>query len=318
MASSTLGVFLWKGVVVAVRVLEQLIGIRRRWIVLGAGFVGLAFPAGAMAATEHIVTSTVTKTQGFKLRLTLQQGGPTGYGGRFPNETTADLNRTQGHATQSNEYTFKTGMKFKGSANLGYGHMQGTFAQGRGSINMTFHATGSTFTVHVPKGCQGVGGKARRGNLTGTFKMKADNLGTITVKSIGATLSTASYTCGKSPHGYTVFTSGGKIYMQAYKPTSTGPVQEEISVTGNTHGFAFFHTYSVVNEPSSDYSFATNLSTATVTGAGGISGSVSYTGSAEKFRKSRGHLSGDLAVTMATIGKVTPFATTRSALQQKS
>ena len=53
--------------------------------------------------------------------------------------------------SKAHSLTFKTGTKPGQSATI-----TGTFVNnGRGSINMTFQATGPAHHVSVPKGCQG-------------------------------------------------------------------------------------------------------------------------------------------------------------------
>jgi hypothetical protein len=295
-----------------VRVLQQLIGIRKRWIVLGATLVGFAFPATPMAttqhmATQHVITNTVTKTSGFKLNFTVQQGQPTGYGGRYPNSVTVNLNRTSGSATQANQYTFTKGVSFTGSATFSSGHFHATFAKGRGSLNLTFHPKGSTFTLHAPKGCKGSPAKARRGTLTGSFTIKADKLGTIKVSSIPATLSNTNFTCSPRAQGVYIF----------QPPTAKKGINASL-VSGKAHisifsltrgsGYSFSNSYSITG-PASDYTFATDLSSATLTGSNGIQGSATFTGT-HKVSKNKyiGTMSGStFSVKMKSIGTVTPF-----------
>lgn len=297
---------------------------RRSLLVLGTVVVGLAFPAASMAAkaTDQITTAGVTKAKGFKLSLDIKQGQLTGYGGRYPNSVLGLLNKTNGHATQSNQYTFSSFggrvLKFKGSKDLSSASMKGTFAKGRGSINMTFHATGKEYRVKLPHGCQGNGGYRRLGTLKGTYKLHADNLGTITVKSFKATLSTTSFTCNKPTHGYDVQTIGGNPYVDIFKPSSSGAVTETIYQSSSGNGFAFIHEYIAKNEPSSAYSVGSGLKKATIKGVGGISGSASYTSKQSNSHHTTGTVSGSLAVTMATIGKVTAFPSKRSAKQSKT
>jgi hypothetical protein len=288
-------------------------------LVLGTAVVGLAFPAGAMAATEQITTKAVTKTDGFRLQVKVVQGAPTGYGGRYPNSVAGILNRTNGHATQANNYAFSSfgvhTLTFKGSRDLSSAKISGTFVNGRGSINMTFHATGTKYHVSVPKGCTGHGGYRRLGTLTGSYTLHADKLGTITQKSFQATLSTASFQCSKPSHGYDLQTIGGNPYVDIFK-SKTGSVSELIEKSGSGNGWAITHTYSVKGEPSTDYKVGKNLKTATVTGAGGISGKASYTATHTiSSNQTTGTMSGSLAVTMATIGKVPAFPSKRSAKQ---
>jgi hypothetical protein len=295
------------------RIVGQLFTIRRTSLVVGAIIVGLAFPGGAMAAgglayTEHITTPGVMKNHGFKLSLRIFQGTPTGYGGRNPNTVVAILKRKNGHATQVNTYSFSRGIRFKGSKDLAYASGKGTLANRRGSINMTFHATGPASKASVPKGCGGTPGRKRPGVLKGSLKLKADKLGTVKLRSIKATLSSANYTCQKSVKGYLLETPGGRYYVAASKKKASGSVREEISLVKQGGGFLFTYTYSVAREPTSDYKLNTsNLSTATVKGAGGIGGKATYQGY-KSHTQSYGKLQGTLWVKMAAIGAVRPFA----------
>jgi hypothetical protein len=270
--------------------------------------LGLALPASAMATTQHVVTNTVTKTDGFRLNFTVAQGQPTGYGGRYPPDVIVNLNRTSGAATQTNQYTFTKGVHFTGSSSLSSGKFQATFAKGRGSLKMTFHPKGSIFTVHAPKGCKG-SGKARRGTLSGSFTLKADKLGTIKVKSIPATLSNAQITCNPSNKGVNLYAPPtAKVGVNATQVSG----KDHISVFSLSRGsgFSFMHTYGItVASSTNDFTFASDLSSATVNGSNGIQGSATFTGT-HKFgaNKYGGTMSGSgLTVTMKAIGKVTPL-----------
>jgi hypothetical protein len=299
-----------------VRAFQQLIDIRKRWVVLGVGLVGMAsamaLSTGATATTQHmvtqhVITNTVTKTSGFKLNFTVQQGQPTGYGGRYPNAVIINLNHTQGSATQANQYTFSKSVKFTGSSSFSSGHFQATFAKGRGSINMTFHPKGSVFTVHPPKGCKGSPAKARRGTLSGSFTLKADKLGTVKVSSIPATLSNANFNCNPTAQGVYIFQPPtAKTGINA--SLISGKAHLSIFTSTRGSGFDFLHTYSITG-PASDYTFASNLSSATLTGSNGIKGNATFTGTNKvSNNKYTGTMSGSsFSVKMKSIGTVTPL-----------
>jgi hypothetical protein len=92
-----------------------------------------------------------------------------------------------------------------------------------------------------------------------------------------------------------------------------GLVSEAIGVVkgGITYG------YLVTGKPGRDYKVGSKIRSATVTGAGGISGKASYSATKGRPRLSTGSLSGSLAVTMAAIGRVTPLAgSPRDAIQR--
>ncbi len=258
------------------RLIDQVLGIRRRWFVLAAGLTALAIPAGALTAPSHAakqltervtsVSKTMSGSDGFKVGFQVQQGAPTGYGGRYASLVIININQTSGHATQANQYTFKKKVKFTGSSSLSTGSFKATFANKKGTLKMSFHGKGKTFKIGTPKGCTGSGGTGRKGTLSGTLKLNAKEtggkFGTITIKSIPATMSTATYTCSP-PLVKGVALSPpptAKTLVIASKSTS-GSVDEEISVTEKGTGYTFLHNYSITGEPSTDYSYSTDLKT---------------------------------------------------------
>ncbi len=297
---------------------KQLIGIRRRWFVLGAGLIGLAglsFPAGVLATqhvrtksiTQHIITNTVTKNDHFKVNFTVQQGAPTGYGGRYANSVIANVNKTSGASTQKNQYTFTKNVHIKTDKSFAAETVTATFAKSEGKLNMKWSPKGSTFTAHVPKGCSGTGGTARRGTLKGTFTLKAGGkIKTITIKSIPATLSNANYSCSASSKG---------VQLQA-PPTAkigayaTAGTKAQVSIFSDSHGsgYSFTHTYTV-DGPSSNFTYSfSGKGSATLTGSNGMSGTATFKGTRSVTKSLKdGTMSGTLSVSMASIGKVTPF-----------
>ena len=273
---------------------------------LGVAILGLVVPASAMASTEHVVTNKVTKAGGFKLSFIVQQGQKTGYGGRYPNSVTVNLNRTSGKATQSNQYSFFGGVHFSGSKKLNSGHFTAKFAKNRGSLNMSFHPKGSSFTVHAPAGCRGKG-TAHRGTLSGSFKIKADKLGTIKVKSIPATMSTANFTCNGTPKGVYLFQQPpGKKGINASLVNGTANISVFSSTRGK--GYNFLYTYSIKG-PASDYMPSADLKTAKLTGSNGIQGTATFSGKSKIGHNAwDGIMSGStFHATMKSIGTITPF-----------
>lgn len=276
---------------------------------LVTAFAALMFPAGAMAS-DTITTAGVAKKDGFKLSLRIIQGGPGG-GGFIPNSVTGVLKKQSVHATQAASYDFLHSINFKASKNLSFATVRGSFANSRGSIDMTFHATGPM--IH-PKGCRGRQ-QGRRGVLQGTYTVHADKLGRITERSFMATLWSAySPRCssrGYRGHGYLLFTPRFKRpHVRVSKSSATGHVSEQIEVERSTRKSFIAYSYVVTGEPAQDYKVAPNLLSANVTGAGGISGTATYSAKATLGNNccSIGTLNGRLAVTMPAIGRVRPFA----------
>lgn len=299
------------------RIFRPAFTARRSLLVVGTVFAGLVFPAASMAATDQIKTTPIHKgSKGFELTLFFKEGMPTGYGGRFQNSVAAILFKHDKNATENDNYAFSAThshpLKFKpANKSLQSAKITGTFANGGGSINMTFHGTGKTSKVKVPKRCTGHAGERRSGTLSGSFTLHADHLGTITQKSFKATISTASFSqCTKSSRGYKVQTIGYKPAYISVLKSSTNKVSEEFEVSSNGGGWVFDHTYTVSGLPSSDYSLNTKrLNSGTVKGAGGISGTAKYSSKGSSSRQTTGKMTGSLAVTFASIGKVVAFPT---------
>ena len=288
---------------------------------LGAGLIGLAglsFPAGVLATqhvrtksiTQHIVTNTILKNDHFKLNFTVQQGQPTGYGGRYPNYVVVNLNKTSGSSTQKNQYTFTKKVHIKTDKSFSSETVKAKFPNGDGKLSMTWHPKGSTFTAHVPKGCKGSAGMARRGTLKGTFKLKAGGkIGTVKVTSIPATLSNALYTCSPSSKG-TQLVQPPTAKVGAYATAGSTTSQVSIFSDSRGSGYSFTHTYTV-NGPKSNFTatYSGTTAKATLTGSNGMSGTANFT-STSKVTKTLydGKMTGTtFSVTMASIGKVTPF-----------
>ncbi len=281
---------------------------------LAAALAGLTFPAGAGA--DVLTTTSVPNEHGFKLSLRIVQGGEAGYGGVTPNTVTGSLTKETGHATQLDDYGFYDGIVFTAAPDLSSATVAGTFADGRGSISMTFHATGPMVNAGGPNGCSHVPQQRRQGVLRGSYVLHADRLGTIRQKSFRAMLSTTDYSgCIPSIHGFDLFTDyTGRPTVLISKPNPGGRVSELIEVARGrgTTKWGITYSYLVTGLPTSDYRVGSRLSSAQVTGAGGISGTATYTGtrraSTSGHMTSRGSVTGSLAVRMAPIGLVTPFA----------
>lgn len=307
-----------------VRIFRPAFTVRRSLVVLGAVVGGLVFPAISTATPYQITTSPIHKgSKGFMLSLNFREI-PTGYGARYIS-LAGILAKTSGNASENDTYAFSATKKYpvKFTGNLSSATINATFANGRGSAKLTWHATGKLTHITVPKGCKsdiaGVHrGRRRTGTLSGSFTLHADKLGPITQKGFKkATIQTVFWTC--HPHmTYQVQTAVGVPYVNAFMGPS-GKVTEQIEQSTNnfSQGWAFTHTFSIRGLPSSDYSLnKAKLNSATVKGAGGIRGTAKYTSSQSSSHQTKGKMSGSLAVTLASIGPVTAFKNGRPALQK--
>lgn len=323
------------------RIFKPTFTIRRTLVVLGAVAGGLVFPAASMAAkhvpcstpktaTCQIKTTPIHKGgKGFQFTLFFHQGQPTGYGGRYPNSIQGILFKHSGNATENDNYSFSAGkghpLTFstgKSTKPLQFAKITGTFAKGRGKVNLTFHATGSPHQVKVPRGCQGNGGTSRTGTLSGKvgYTLKADKLGTITQHSFKATISTANYTCSPKTHGYDVTTLIGNPIVDIFKST-TGKVTETIDQEPSGSGWVFIYGYKVTGLPGSDYNVQTTstLKSASIKGpGGGISGKATYSSKQKSKHRTVGNASGSLTANLASIGPVKAFPKPRKATQTHS
>ncbi len=95
--------------------------------------------------------------------------------------------------------------------------------------------------------------------------------------------------------------------MFAFKPSGPGLAREGVTRFDNGHGFSFSWSYTA-RVPRSDYIFAPNLTSASLTGARGIHGTASYHGSPAHGGASHGALHGSLWAKFTSIGAVRPFS----------
>ncbi len=267
---------------------------------------------------------------GLSFSLTIDQScGPTcGYGGQTQPSVTGVFKRRRGRATQTVSFGFFQHIKFKNRTNLSSATVKGTFAGRRGLISMTFHATGPV--IHPPS-CYGRA-EGRRGVLEGTYTLHAGKFfGNVTQKSFTATLWKGGAARGCTPRARSeLFTTQveqqGGPYVVVSKARGTGRVSEAIGVLkyGNSQAakaeslpcppvcipqtWYILYNYLVTREPGRDYKFGPKIRSATVTGAGGISGTATYSAKKANARQSTGTLKGSLAVTVPAIGRVRPFA----------
>ena len=272
--------------------------------------LALSLPATAAAGPSHdfnLTTARVSKNDGFKLffrasriccisTIAISLKRPTGKAGAVGSTTELDLYSFVLHA-------------FTARSNLGAATLTGAFRGHRGAIDMTFKGTSKLATNPVPKGCTGTPGKSRRGVLSGTFHLKAERLGVEKLSSIKATLKTPykiTHCKGGPAFSGTEVMGANKrgTSVSAFEPPGSGPAI--VTITEGA-GRALMHTFTLI-APRADYTFPSDLSTASVTGEAPMKGSMSYTGTVKMDRVSHGTLSGDLSVSFATIGSFKPFA----------
>lgn len=307
----------------------------RLWVgPLAAAAVVLAFPVAAAAAgtAEGLSTAKVAKKDGFKLSFRV---GPNSSHGPVTLEALLhkQTGRGLGSVLQNSNYIFDSELTFRGSKKLGSAHASGTLADKRGFINMTFTATGAATKVPVQKGCRGTPGEKRKGTLKGSFDLKAGELGTVKLASVRATLLRLPKVklCYGRARGDRESSRAGRqrpplaalytnphhregpngVHVEATKPRGTGLVTEDIEAFDSGHGFSLAYEYAV-EAPRTDYTFTSNLSSATLGGYGGIKGTANYTGTQGVpnpggVRISKGTLSGNLSVDMAAIGTFKPL-----------
>jgi hypothetical protein len=296
-----------EGGVTIARIVGRAVANRSPLVVLVTAVVGLMFPAGAMAYDHAITTAGVTKKDGFRLSLNIVQAhrclpGGCGYGGGPTRPSvTGVLARKRGHVTQTASYdSFR--IKFTNSNNLSSASVKGTFANGHGSIDMTFTATGPV--IHK-KACDGEVLQGRRGVLNGTYALNAGKFfGKVAQKSFTATLWNGANPEGCSPRPRYQLLTKRLPSVLVSKARGTGLVSEAIGVAKA----GIVYSYLVTGEPGRDYKVGSKIRSATVTGAGGISGTATYSATRGRPRRSAGTLSGRFAVTMTAIGRVRPLA----------
>ncbi|MBV8941362.1 MAG: hypothetical protein JO240_06500, partial [Solirubrobacterales bacterium] len=230
-------------------------------------------------------------------------------------------------------FSFGAGVAYRSKQNLGSARMRGTFARHGVSINvnMTFHATTGTTSIPVGKGCTGSPGSKRGGVLKGTLRFHAGLLGTLTVRSFPATLEIpVNESCPPPPppppphhilHLVTAFTdrASGQVAEVDATRLKEGGVFEGATVTqsGPIPGSTWFFIYFLSSArplPNADYSYASDLSSGTITGGGPFHGTATYTGTPKGTHCSDGRLGGDLTAHFATLGtvKLFPHGTTKA------
>jgi hypothetical protein len=132
----------------AARTFVLLLTGARMLAVLAVTAVAFAFPAAASAAgtTEWLFTGKVKEHDGFKLSLRALPNSR-----HHPTTVDAVLHKGSGRGVgtvlQNSDYTFTSGLTLRGSRKLGSAHISGRFADKRGSIDLSFTATGPATKV---------------------------------------------------------------------------------------------------------------------------------------------------------------------------
>lgn len=303
--------------------IARIFTFRRSLLLLGVTVAGLAFPAAMVVAnasardtakkapTVILKSGTTKSNKGFNLRLFAYQA-PGLYGG-ITRYLTVYMTRKSGHATQTAEYIFSSHVKMTAAKHQTSGTIKGKLPGGRGSIRMTFHSTSRSSKARGA--CGGSKGSKRSGTLSGSMTLKADKLGTVKLRSIQATWSSATYLCPGPPSPHTCPSKGYLLeaphatYLCFSKPTAKSRVSEVIElVKGGSSGFGAYYVYAVANAPSRDYKVGAKLASASLKGAGGIRGQAVYSAKKKSKRQTHGKLTGTLSVKIAALGLVQPFA----------
>jgi hypothetical protein len=223
--------------------------------------------------------------------------------------------------TESDSYLFRNVTWRHVKSDLSSAQLSGKFVDGYGSIRMTFTATQPATSLPAPKDCRRGRhpGTGRKGELKGSYELKADKVGKITFSSFPATLEIPPRCLpGPGIFNYTELSgrytspSGRKEGVFAYEPRGSSSVLEEIYTHFCSQGskrFCFNHKLTV-RAPNSDYSFSSDLSSASLEGAGALTGTANYSGTAVApgGGTSTGKLTGEFSGTFATIGNVDPIA----------
>lgn len=278
--------------------------------------LALGAPAVSHAAALQLSTRKPIKVnKHFKLSLFSNQGSAEP---GFPAQASFDASFVHGKETAF--YDFFRGIKFSAKKDMSSAHVKGSFAKHRGSVKMTFKATGKKHKIPVPKGCTGTPGSSRNGILKGKFRLRADRLGTVRVKRTKATLEQPPETgeCnpggggGADQHGTSV---GGthssktqSISWSALKPRSGGHTDESVDVSKTDNKSFSFEYLLDARGPRSKYKSSSNLKRATVKGVGKFSGTARYKATHTISPDSTvGKTGGDFAAHFTVLGKVKLF-----------
>jgi hypothetical protein len=175
---------------------------------------------------------------------------------------------------------------------------------------MGFTATGAATKVPVQKGCFRTPGEKHKGMLRGSFDLNADKLGTVNLGSVRATLERpphvtacarptvvpASVGAGRQRHFlYNSPPHRGEangFRVLAFKPPGTAPVTVEIDTFDRRTGFSAYYKYAAYVRRT-DYTFSSDLSSATLNGDEGNKGNRKLHGHAGRRQRGRPKVHGN-------------------------
>lgn len=276
---------------------------------LAAGAAVLAVPAVASAGTPSVVAGPV-KVKAYSMSLVASK-----------NSMSVILTRRAGKSTQSHIYGATRGVKVKLARNLSSGSVKASLGK-LGTVNLRLHGSGALRKSKPPKGCTGKAGRARQGKLSGTFKLKADNgryFGTIRKGALPAiALNSGKLECEGTgggtgnPGGSSGSTTLSRTMSDGDETTSLivtrhkGKVSEfvtRIDSRAATAPLSVIHSITTT-APSDAFSVAADLKSASVKGAGFITGSLSYAADSGFAQFSSGTASGSLAAKFDPLGTI--------------
>jgi hypothetical protein len=277
---------------------------------LAAGAAVLAVPAAASARTSTVIAGPV-KVKAYSMTLIASK-----------NSMSAILTRRAGKSNQSHVYSASKGVKVKLARNLSSGSIKASLGK-LGTVNLRLHGSGPVRKSKPPKGCTGQASRSRQGKLSGTFRLKADNgryFGTIRQGSLPATaLDAGKLTCQGTGDGGTGSPGGSSGSTTLSRTISDGDEFTSLVVTRHKGKVSEFVTridsraataplvvtHSVsTTAPGGAFSVAGDLKSATVQGAGFITGSLSYAAKDGFGAYSTGTATGSLAARFDPLGKI--------------
>ena len=276
--------------------------MRRHWtygscvaVLLGTACV---VPATSNAATVFTLTIGPLKARSYAMTM-VPQCGRGGCGASIL------FSRAMGKGSQTHQYSATKGKVT--ATSLRSAKVTATFGS-LGTMNMTFHAKSVKRAV-LPKSCKGKAGKIAVGTVTGRFTLKADAnyFKTVSARTLPATVaSSAVMTCTptSSPHAVYFGSTSVQDLDPSFYATRSGPTTT-ISATAYEQrgGVRISHTL-VVPTSAAHLVTAADLSSATLTGAGALTGTVSATFPSGSGAQAIAPLSGQLTGHFDSLGTV--------------
>jgi hypothetical protein len=232
--------------------------------------------------------------------------------------------KTAGGATQSHTYSFSSGVSFTVRPSLSTATL---FARlGRyGTVKATFRGSGALATKSLPPPCTGPKFQSRTGSLV-SFGFTADTtfFRKVAKSPLAATISrlggTGNVSCGGAGSGVGTKPPAGGASLAGF---ATGAGTTTVVVSKDASG-AVTQTVTFSGEPaqnvpttvshmittqaqSGSFTFADDLSSATVTGAGPfLSGNLNFTSTGSFGNTAAGTLSGDYTAKFDSVGPQSP------------